>query len=127
MSIYGITDLFTTSYAEEKRNQFRKLIKDLDYAMYKYDSISEKAHDNIRIIHTRLLGIGDPSKGEMIFLYDDLVTKSFKNFNQLTLIMDTARSLLSSKMQEAQAQLAYYEARVAEEDRRRREYEAGEI
>lgn len=127
MSFYGIGDLFTTSYAEEKRNEFRKLVKKLESAASDYDHYIYYAKDYIKEIHTAFNRSEDTSRGEMIDLFKEVLAQSEKHTAKVVGKMDSARALLSQRLDAARSKLEYYERLVREEDRRRREFKESEL
>lgn len=127
MDFYGFVDLFTTSYAESMRNTYKKVVSRLETIIEDYDRIYGYMYECSGDIHTALNGYGDASCGKMISTFENKHTDNQMGFGEVFATMQDARDKLPSKLELARSKLAYYQNLVEEEDRRKREYQEGEI
>lgn len=123
---YGVTDIFTTSYAEGERNKYRELVSFLDGKITNISTSIEYVNGEIAKIHETAQCEQDSAFGtiNLVFCSEE------ENWKVLAYwVMGKLQDALADiedKRSEAQGKVDYWQREVELEDQRRKEYEREE-
>jgi len=121
--LFNAKDLFTTSEAENKRNKYKKVIKDLNKQLKKIEEKLPEVNDTILSIHTKLMGNGDQSSGQMINDFEEKRDENKSKLNKLVSYYREMEDSVRDKLRVAQSEYARWSAIADKEDAEKKEYE----
>lgn len=122
-ALFTVTDLFTTSEAENKRNKYKKVIKDLNKQLKKIAENLTEVTDTILGIHTSMMGNGDQSLGKMINDFEEKRDNNKSDLNKLVSYYREMEDNVRDKLRIAEAEYARWSAIADKEDAAKKEYE----
>jgi len=99
---YDVKDVFSRSEAEEARDNYKKLIEDIKYAIGKIDEWMGLFDYPMKGIHRGWVGLNDDSFGRIIEVFEDKRLVHYRKYDNMLMELCATKDELRARLQRAE-------------------------
>lgn len=112
----GISDFFNPSSDKKQYNKYKEIVKKLTEKQEMYEGQFRYLDSLVNDVYTTFEGNDDCSDGEMVFIVEDAIYLSKRQYMELLTDMNSAKIKLGKRLSEAKQKMNYYKQKSEEKD-----------